>query len=123
MATVVNSTSIEVSWTIPLCPNGIITHYILYYRQTDTRQTSNINTTGYSMVAIPSSLTKHTITNLEVSQVYGFIVQAIANNVSGAFAIEELSKNSARPCKIIVYGTTMYFEAVSNFYLYCLQFQ
>ena len=99
MAIAVNSTSIQVSWMSPLCPNGIITHYRLYYRQTDTRQTANINISSYSIVDISSSLTKHIIPNLSTSQSYGFLVQAFTGNVSGVIATEELATTSSRPGK------------------------
>ena len=75
-ATAINSTSIEVSWTTPLCPNGIITEYRLYYRQYDTVQTGSINIiSGYTVVVVQGL--KYTFTSLQTFRNYTFIVQAV----------------------------------------------
>ena len=76
MATAINSTSIEVSWATPLCPNGIITEYRLYYRQYDTVQTGSINIISEYTVVIVRGL-KYTFTSLQTFRNYTFIVQAV----------------------------------------------
>ena len=93
MATAASSASIQVSWMIPLCPNGIITQYRLYYRQTDTSQTANnIDITDYSAVVISSDSFTYLVSNLVPFMNYGFLVQALVNATAGPFPVEEIAR-------------------------------
>ena len=91
-ATAINSTSIEVSWATPLCPNGIITEYRLYYRQYDTVQTGSINIiSGYTVVIVRGL--KYTFTHLQTFKNYTFIVQAVVGgNLLGSIEQELLQR-------------------------------
>ena len=79
-STAINFTSIEVSWATPLCPNGIITEYRLYYRQYDTVQTGSVySTNGYTVVVVQGL--KYTFTSLQTFRNYTFIVQAVVRGI------------------------------------------
>jgi len=91
--TAMTPTSIQVSWIEPLCPNGIITQYKLYYRQTETRQTTNIDTSVYNFTKdIPRDSISYLITDLTPFRSYGFLVQAFINGTDGELAAEELNR-------------------------------
>ena len=60
----VNHTSIRVSWTVPLCPYGNISGYLLEYREGNSQQTGERNLSSevveYVITELPP-YTNHTI--------------------------------------------------------------
>ena len=49
MATALSANSIGITWNMPLCPNGNIVRYLLYFRQYDNvQQTPTISSMGYN---------------------------------------------------------------------------
>ena len=73
----VTSTAISVTWNLPQCPNGVISEYIVYYDQSDTRRTSNINTDGFNSVRVPSNTFEYVISGLTPFESYAILVQAV----------------------------------------------
>ena len=45
-------TALNVSWSSPECPYGVISSYIVYYRQSDTPQTEDISSEGYTRISV-----------------------------------------------------------------------
>ena len=68
--------SIQVTWNLPKCPNGPISHYTLYYRESDTVQQPPINNEGYMSERINAMMTEFNITGLVAFTNYAIHVQA-----------------------------------------------
>ena len=72
----VSSTALSVSWSSPECPYGVISSYIVYYRQSDTPQTGVISSEGYTRVSDITTL-QYDITGLTPFTHYAVHVQAV----------------------------------------------
>lgn len=82
LTTSINPTTITVTWTEPQCPYGEITRYIMYYRPSDTVQTTNINSSGFMSVDITPETNEmgtqqYNITGLSPDTSYAIHVQAV----------------------------------------------
>lgn len=76
-----NSTSVVIQWRAPLCPNGQINSYRVYYRKTNATQSLPIHSNSeYSSIVINSS-------NLVIST----IVDGLASLETYAFHVRALS--------------------------------
>lgn len=84
-----SSTSIKVSWNLPLYPNAEITGYTVYYRKISgntavidpdevTQDPSNVMTSGYSPMSV--NMTEILIEGLDVYRYYSIIVQAVGED-------------------------------------------
>ena len=69
-------------WSSPECPYGVITNYTVFYRQADTPQTGDIDSTGYTAMTVGSSVEEYVISGLTPFKNYTIHVQAV-NGVNG----------------------------------------
>ncbi len=87
LSAITTSSSIDVSWDVPLCPYGVITGYNLYYREGNIVQTGTIVVDDtYSRLFISSSSSSPTsqkISNLPPFRNYTIIVRAMVGNNDG----------------------------------------
>ena len=67
--------SILVTWDLPLFPNGPISHYILYYIESDEVQEPPITNSGYINKLVDTPTTEFEITGLKPLTNYAFHVQ------------------------------------------------
>ena len=81
-ANALSSSAIRVRWSSPECPYGVITNYRVFYRQADTPQTGDIDSTGYTAMTVGSSVEEYVISGLTPFKNYTIHVQAV-NGVSG----------------------------------------
>ena len=77
VAEVLSSSSIRVRWSSPECPYGVITNYTVFYRQADTPQTGDIDSTGYITDTVDSSVEEYVISGLASYIYYAIHVQAV----------------------------------------------
>ena len=82
-----SSTSVLITWSFPPCPNGEITGYIVYYRETNATQYSNIDSTDYSRSEI-IPVTYYVINNLTPNSRYAIHVRAVSNESIGEADVE-----------------------------------
>jgi len=50
-----NSSALNISWDLPMYPNGPLSHYMVFYRETSTPQTGAIATDGYMQARVNDS--------------------------------------------------------------------
>lgn len=72
-----SSGSIDVTWDLPLYPNGPISHYVVFYKASDIIQLPPISSNGYVNTRVESTSTHLEITELEANTNYTIHVQAI----------------------------------------------
>ena len=73
MATVINSTTVRLSWQPPAMPNGVITAYKVWYNQT-----LNCNGSLVSFcISVAGSVLTYTFIGLEEDTLYVFYVSAV----------------------------------------------
>ena len=82
------STSIIVSWNNPLCPNGNIQSFIVYYRASNVTQSPNISSVGYYNTSVAS--THAVIEDLIPNNIYTIHVRAVSENGMNGEAGEEV---------------------------------
>ena len=82
--------SFRARWDSPTCPYGVISNYVLYYRQADVTQTPPIASNSvYEMVPVPSTETERVIDGLTPYTNYTLYVQAVVEGgLIGAIAVE-----------------------------------
>ena len=77
----VNFSAILVSWNHPECPYGIISRYRVHYKESDTIQSRDISSSGYSTVevmpAMDTMLTQYEITGLTPDTSYAIHVRGL----------------------------------------------
>ena len=66
-----SATSVQLSWTLPLTTNGVLTSYHIEYQSATG---SGISDNGE--VSRPASITSYTVTGLEENTLYHFTVSA-----------------------------------------------
>ena len=71
----INSTSIGVMWDPPLSLSGVISGYIVYYRESDMVQTTDISSDGYTTVGVAAL--EYVIPGLTPLTNYTIHVQAV----------------------------------------------
>ena len=90
----VSSSSIQVTWNPPAEPNGPISHYVVYFRENGTAQTSSITSNGYRK--IETTQTTAIIENLDPYTYYAIHVQAYVTTqqyvLQGAIAVENVQR-------------------------------
>ena len=72
-----DSSIIRITWTSPLCPYGVISGYIVYYRQGDVARTGDIFSEGFTVVSVGSDVTEFLISGLPPYTNYTIHVQAV----------------------------------------------
>ena len=79
-----DATNVLLSWRAPLCPNGPIIGYYVYYRRTNYTQQKPIDSARYSALMIFSRNTSIStvIGGLSVAETYAFHVRAVFYNSS-----------------------------------------
>ena len=91
MAVATSNQSIQVSWDLPLYPNGRILHYDLFYRASDTPQQSpNIMSDSRYIERMVMDATNYEITGLTPYTNYTIHVRAIGENNLGGDVDEEI---------------------------------
>ncbi len=94
--TAISPTSISVSWDHPYCLNGIITGYTVYYRQTDTIQTSNINDAGFMKLNTTESQREVTLPDLVIFRNYTVHVRGMTS-LLGMAKLELIRRTLSAP--------------------------
>lgn len=89
-ATATNFSSIEVTWNIPVCPNGIISEFRLYCGLIATVKTESIN--NYMMTSIPPTVTTWTVNGLQPFKYYTFFISAVVGINHGIIDIVVLER-------------------------------
>ena len=69
----VTDTTMSLSWTLPQMPNGIITHYQVQYRRSDSSSSSSSTFTSLSTTSV---ILTYTVTELISDTEYVFRVRA-----------------------------------------------
>ena len=88
--------SILVTWDLPLFPNGPISHYILYYIESDEVKEPPITSSGYASEQVDSPTTDLEITGLKPLTNYAFHVQPYGDpSLPGDIDEEVLQRTSA----------------------------
>ncbi len=80
--TAINYTSIRISWSPPRCTYGTISRYIVFFKQSDTAQTSSIiSSVGYESVniTVPVAELEYVITRPTPFTNYAIHVQAVGS--------------------------------------------
>ena len=81
IAVATSNQSIQVSWDLPLYPNGPILYYDLFYRESDTPQQSpNIMSDSSYIERMVTNATNYEITGLTAFTDYTIHVRAIGEN-------------------------------------------
>ena len=88
-----SSTALNVSWSSPECPYGVISSYIVYYRQSDTPQTGVISSEGYTRVPDITTL-QYDITGLTPFTHYAVHVQAVGQSSLAGDVVLEIARQT-----------------------------
>ena len=96
-AVATSNQSIQVSWALPLYPNGPISHYDLFYRESDTpQQPPNIMSDSRYIKGMVMNATNYEITGLTPYTNYTIHVRAIGeNNLVGDVDEEILQRTNS----------------------------
>ena len=80
------------SWSVPLCPNGPITGYYVFYRRAESTQSIPISSSRYSSSLIRSNELPVfiSINGFTLGQTYSFHVRAFSNETNLGLADVEL---------------------------------
>ena len=101
MAVATSNQSIQVTWDLPVYPNGPILYYSLYYRESDTPQWApNIRSDGYTHSMVVSTMFE--ITGLITYTNYTIHVQAVGpGNLLGVVDVEVLQRTNSTTQDIV----------------------
>ena len=80
------------SWSVPLCPNGPITGYYVFYRRAESTQSIPISSSRYSSSLIRSNELPVfiSINGFTLGQTYSFHVRAFSNEMDPGLANKEI---------------------------------
>ena len=76
MVVTITDTTMSLSWTPPQMPNGIITHYQVQYRRSDSSSSSS---STFTSVSTTNAILTYTVTGLTSDTEYVFRVRAFTS--------------------------------------------
>ena len=95
--TVLNSTAVYLSWTVPSQPNGIVTHYeVRYHKGLQTPDNSNVTVAA----RLPSNVLNATVSGLDPYTDYQFLIAAINSRREGVSAWATAKTKQAPPADL-----------------------